>query len=299
MPTMARTNSKTPEQRKAEREALLATLNDKVAALATSGEWLAYLRFLAAFRRYSFNNLMLIAAQCPHATRVAGYRKWQQLGRQVRKGKRAVKVLGYSTKNITKTDPETGEEVEDRLVRYPVLSVFDISQTDGDPVPADAYQLPTGDGPDGALDRLTAWLTAEGWTLRQLPLAGTCEGYTDHERRIIVTETNLEPAARLVVLLHEAAHAVLHADVKADEYQTHRGLCETEAESSAYVLANLLGLDLAASSISYIAGWSESNPSVLTDAATNVLRAVNTIAAGLGLDNVDDADQPAEQVTAA
>ena len=169
---MNRKNTKTAEQRQAEREALLATLGDKVAALASSDEWLAYLRFMAAFRRYSFNNLMLIAAQCPQATHVAGYRKWQQLGRQVRKGEKAIKILGYSTKKITKTDPETGEEVEDRLVRYPVLSVFDISQTDGDPVPADRYQLPSGDGPDGALDRLTAWLTGEGWTLRSCSLGG-------------------------------------------------------------------------------------------------------------------------------
>ena len=210
---------------------------------------------------------MLIAAQCPHATHVAGYRKWQQLGRQVRKGEKAIKILGYSTKKITKTDPETGEEVEDRLMRYPVLSVFDISQTDGDPIPADPYQLPTGDGPDGALDQLTAWLEAEGWTLRQLPLAGTCEGYTDHQRRVIATESNLEPAARLVVLLHEAAHAVLHRDLDAAEYQAHRGICETEAESTAYVLANLLDLDVDASSISYVAGWSKADPTVLTAAA--------------------------------
>src|SRR6266496_4341668 len=100
-------------------------------------------------------------------------RKWQQLGRQVRKGERAIKILGYSTKKITKTDPDTGEEVEDRLVRYPVLSVFDISQTDGDPIAADAYRLPTGDGPDGALGHLSGWLESEDWTLRQLPLAGT------------------------------------------------------------------------------------------------------------------------------
>jgi antirestriction protein ArdC len=299
MPIMARKNSKTPEQRKAEREALLATLGEKVAGLASSTEWLAYLRFMAAFRRYSFNNLMLIAAQCPHATRVAGYRKWRQLGRQVRKGERAIKILGYSTKKITKTDPETGDEVEDRLVRYPVLSVFDISQTDGDPLPADPYQLPTGDEPDGALDRLTAWLTGEGWTLRQLPLAGRCEGYTDHERRIIATETDLEPAARLAVLLHEAAHAVLHGDLNALEYQAHRGVCETEAESTAYVLANLLGLDINASSISYVAGWSHSDPTVFTAAASNVLHAVNTIAEGLGLDNLDGADQPADNVSAA
>jgi antirestriction protein ArdC len=284
---------KSREQRQAEREALLGQLGDKVAALANSDEWLAYLRFVSAFRTYSFNNLLLIAAQCPHATRVAGYRKWQELGRQVRKGERAIKILGYSTKKITKTDPVTGEEVEDRVVRYPVLSVFDLSQTDGDPIPTDSHHLPAGAGPAGALDRLTAWIVSEGWTLQEKPLAGGCEGYTDHQRHVIVTNTGLEPAARLTVLLHEAAHAVLHGELAPGEYQTYRGLCETEAESTAYVLANLLGLDTDASSISYIAGWSRTDPAILAAAATNVLHAVNTIAAGLGLDDVDSSESTA------
>jgi antirestriction protein ArdC len=295
---MARTNSRRAEQRQAEREALLATLTDKIAALANSDDWVAHLRFVAAFRKYSFNNLMLIAAQCPHATRVAGYRKWQQLGRHVRKGERAIKILGYSTKKITKTDPDTGDEVEDRLVRYPILSVFDISQTDGDPIPADPYHLPSGEGPDGGLDQLQAWLTGEGWTLRELPLAGTCEGYTDHQRRVIATDSNLKPVARLVVLLHEAAHAVLHGDLAAGEYEVHRGVCETEAESTAYVLANLLGLDVDTSSISYVAGWSGADSALLSEAASNVLRAVNTIAAGIGLD-ADRGDEPADTTSAA
>jgi len=84
---MNRQNTKTAEQRHAEREALLQTLGDKVAALATSGEWLAYLRFVAAFRSYR-NNVLLIAAQCPEASRVAGYRRWWRLGRQVRRVRR-------------------------------------------------------------------------------------------------------------------------------------------------------------------------------------------------------------------
>jgi len=284
---MNRQNTKTAEQRHAEREALLQTLGDKVAALATSGEWLAYLRFVAAFRSYR-NNVLLIATQCPEASRVAGYSTWQRMGRQVRKGEKAIKILGYSTKKITKTDPVTGEETEDRLVRYPVLSVFDISQTDGDPIPTSQYPLPTGDGPDGALDQLTGWLQAEGWTLREVPLADGCEGYTDHATRVIVTEAGLDPAARLVVLLHEAGHAMLHSDLALGEYQAHRGVCETEAESTAYVLANLLGLDVDASSISYVAGWSHADPAVLSAAAANVLRAVNAIAVGLGLDNDQD-----------
>ena len=293
---MARTTTrggdqrKSSEQRQAERQALLDSLGEKVATLADSAEWIAYLQFMTAFRRYSFNNLMLIALQCPHPNRVAGFRKWQQLGRQVRKGEKAIKILGYSTKKVTKTDLATAEDVEDRIARYPVLSVFDVSQTDGDPVPNLDYDLPTGDGPAGILDRLIRWLEGDGWSVRELPLDGTMEGYTDHRRHIIATENNLEPAARLMVLLHESTHALLHEDDA--EYVAHRGVCETEAESTAYVLAGVLGMDADASSVSYIAGWARADRDVVTVAATNVLRAVNTIAAALGL-NDDDTEEDA------
>lgn len=299
--TMHKTG-KTGEQRAAEREALLERLGEKVATLGSSAEWIAYLRFMSAFRRYSFNNLMLIAMQCPNATHVAGFRKWQQLDRQVRKGEKAIKILGYSTKKITKIDPVTGEEVEDKVQRFPVLSVFDVSQTDGEAVPSNAYELPTGDGPAGMLDRLVSWLQGEGWTVRQVPLGGAMEGYTDHRRALIATESNLEPAARLMVLLHEAAHALLHCDD--GEYVAHRGVCETEAESTAYVIANLIGMDVDASSVSYIAGWAKADRDVITAAATNVLRAVNTIATALGLNGetengADQDDKAGEQVSAA
>jgi antirestriction protein ArdC len=241
---------------------------------------------------------MLISSQRPEAMQVAGFRKWQQLGRQVRKGEKAIKILCYSTKKITSTDPSTGQEVEDRVTRFPILSVFDISQTEGDEVPAAVYSLPTGDGPVGVLDRLTVWLQAEGWTVQEEPLAAGLEGYTDHTGHLIATKTGLDPAARLVVLLHEAAHALLHPD--SADYVARRGLCETEAESVAYVLATLLGVDVDASSISYIAGWSHATPEILTAAATNVLRAVNTIAAALGLDdNEESADAAQREETAA
>jgi hypothetical protein len=127
-----------------------------------------------------------------------------------------------------------------------------------------------------------------GGPFANFPLTGGREGYTDHAKRVIATDTRLDPAARLVVLLHEAAHALLHGDLAPGEFQAHRGVCETEAESTAYVLANLLGLDVDASSISYVAGWSSADPAVLTAAAANVLCAVNTIAAGLGLDDDQD-----------
>jgi hypothetical protein len=180
----------------------------------------------------------------------------------------------------------------------PSGSLINLSQTDGNPVPSASYQLPTSDGPAGVLDQLAGWLIAGGWTVKETPLAGGCEGYSDHPRHVIVTDAGLAPAARLTVLLHEAAHAVLHGELAPGEYQAHGGLCETEAESVAYVLANLLGLDTDASSISYIAGWSHTDPAVIAAAATNVLRAVNTIGAGLGLDNQNDDDAAGEHTAA-
>jgi hypothetical protein len=89
-----------------------------------------------------------------------------------------------------------------------------------------------GTAPTATWTSSPAGSPAEGWTLRELPLAATCEGFTNHIRRIIATDTRLEPAARLVVLLHEAAHVVLHGDLNSSEYQQHRGVCETEAEST-------------------------------------------------------------------
>ncbi|WP_223227647.1 ArdC-like ssDNA-binding domain-containing protein [Leifsonia xyli] len=128
---MAKTITKrTPEERKAQAEALHATLTDQVQQLTDSDQWRRLLDFTRSFHTYSLNNLLLILSQCPDASAVAGFRQWQAKGRQVRKGEKSIKIFGYSTKKITQEDPDTGEEVEKRAARFPMLSVFDISQTD-------------------------------------------------------------------------------------------------------------------------------------------------------------------------
>lgn len=277
-------NRKTPDERKAEREALLATVTAKVTALTGTQEWIAYLDFMASFRRFSINNQLLIAAQRPSATLVAGYRQWQARGRQVRKGERAIKIIGHSTKKITTIDPAAGEETEDRIPRWPLLSVFDWSQTAGEELPTGGYALPTGQDPAGVADRVSGWLTAAGWRLEREDLHGTRNGYTDPADRRVVLDSALSPAGRAAVMLHEAAHVVLHGDLAPGEYQTHRGRCETEAESTAYVLAHLLHIPAEAKSIPHIASWSAGDTDLIRAAAAAVLTAVNTIAAALGLD---------------
>lgn len=241
---MTRTNakaSKTPEQRQAEREALLATVTDKINTLTGSADWAAYLRFQATFRSYSVRNTLLILVQYPHATRVAGYRRWQAHGRQVRRGEKGIRIIGYSTKKRTEVDEDTGEEIVRRVPRFPVLSVFDLSQTEGEELPTGGYAMPTGQDPQGIEAQITAWLTAEGWIVETETIGGAVNGYTDHAAHRVVLDSTLEAAGRVAVLLHETGHVILHRELEPGEYQQHRGIYETEAESVAYVLAHLLG----------------------------------------------------------
>ena len=120
---------KTIEEKKAQAAALHESIATQVEALRDSDRWTAFLDFAAAFHAYSLGNVLLILSQRPDAERVAGFRKWQGLGRQVRKGEKAVRIFGYSTKKVTEED-ENGDEVEKRIARFPILSVFDIAQTD-------------------------------------------------------------------------------------------------------------------------------------------------------------------------
>lgn len=302
-PTRAR---KSPEERAAEAEALHDTLTAQIEALTDSEAWARFLAFAASFHAYSLKNLLLILAQRPDATQVAGFRQWQAKGRQVRKGERAIKIRGYSTKKTTEEDPATGDEVERTLARFPILSVFDITQTDpiqdvengqgsGGVVQVEhpARRL-DGDDVGGIYDAMLAHLTGQGWTVEREAIAGETNGYTttDGSKRIVV-DVDLAPAQAAKTLLHEAAHATLHENVTAAEYVEHRGLVETEAESVAYVLAAMSGLDTSAYSVGYIATWTGGDLDVVRDTAANVLRAVHALATAL--EPTDEADdQPGD-----
>lgn len=279
-------NAKSPEQRRAEADALHASIAAQVDELRSSDAWRRFLDFSAAFHRYSINNLLLILAQRPDATRVAGYRTWQSLGRQVTKGQHGVRIFGGRDVVTVEQDERTGEEAEQRTRRFFPVSVFDIAQTEPiDPEAEDpsaiAHPL-TGEEPAGILVAVSDYLTAQGWTVEREAIGGQVNGYTttDGTRRVVVDST-LSPAQAAKTALHEAAHVLLHATEDPAEYVEHRGVKETEAESVAYVVAGLLGLDTAAYSIGYVAGWSEGDSEVIKATAARVLRAVHTLADAL------------------
>jgi antirestriction protein ArdC len=278
--TRTRRPSKSIEERSEQAEQLHASIADQVDALRDSGAWEQFLTFAASFHSYSFNNVLLILSQCENASQVAGFRKWQQHGRQVRKGERAIKIFGYSTKKVT-VENKDGEEEEKRVARFPILSVFDVSQTDVvDAELAAATQLATrltGDDDHGVIEALTGYLVGEGWQVRTEAMGGGKNGFADPETKSIVLGEYLSPEQAAKTLIHEAAHIVCgHVD-DLDEYTRHRGLMETEAESVAYVVAGVLGFDTAAYSIGYIAGWADADTDLIRSTAAAVLKAAHVI----------------------
>ena len=294
-------NRKTAEERRAQAEELQGSIAGQVEALRNSEQWLRFLTFAQSFHRYSLGNLLLILAQCPTATRVAGFRQWQGKGRQVRKGERAIRIFGYAQKKITAEqtegeDTEQAETTEDGqkvITYYPVLSVFDIGQTDPtDPEaddPSTLAQRLSGEDELGIVDAVTDYLTAQGWSVQRQPISGAANGYTDPEGRRVVIDADLSPAQAAKTALHEAGHVILHAEEDPSEYVEHRGIKETEAESVAYVVAGLLGIDTSRYSIGYVAGWSEGDAETIKATAARVLRASHVLAEAI-TDTEDQAD---------
>jgi antirestriction protein ArdC len=279
--TATRTSAKTIEEKRAQAEDLHQSISDQVEALRDSDRWTAFLDFAQAFHAYSLNNVLLVLSQSPEASRVAGFRKWQNLNRQVRKGSKAIRIFGYSTKKVTEED-ENGDEVEKKIARFPILSVFDISSTDlidpeaGDPGTITA-QL-TGADDHGIVDALTAYLEGKGWRVERRPIQGKKNGYTLPDDMTVIVDSDLSAEHAAKTLIHETAHILLDHTEDMEEYAAHRGLMETEAESVAYVVSGLVGFDTSAYSVGYIAGWADGDIDLIKSTAARVLRTAHQIA---------------------
>lgn len=304
----ARRQRLTVAQRRERHDALVAKLADAVAALATGEGWLRYLRAVSTLREYSPSNQMLILQQRPDATRVAGYRAWQSLGRQVRSGSKAIWIFGYATRTSQSTEPADTDNTEPAVqdgtrarVYFPLVKVFDISDTEGSdidfPDTAHTAKGETSEVATKAVDDVTDWLTAIGWTIVREPLTDGVRGYTAHTQRRIALAVDADLPETARVLLHEACHSVLHAAgspyINPDQYaasRRHRGVAEVQADGAAFVLADHLGLDTLHAATGYVAGWASAaagstDPQAIADvirtAAAAVHHAVCTITDGL------------------
>ncbi len=228
--------------------ALVAELEQGVARLVDSERWRAHLEVQSRFHHYSFGNVALIGQQRPDATRVAGFRAWQALGRSVRRGERAIWILAplLATRSLDE-DAEEGQGA--RIVRgFKAVPVFDVSQTDGAPLPSVCEQL-DGDDPLGAYRYLEQIGATVGFRIEEHELESGTNGDCSHAKRLIRVERRNAPAQRAKTLAHELAHALLH------EHFVDRGVAELEAESVAYVVCRSLGLDTSEYSFGYVALW--------------------------------------------
>jgi len=253
-------------------ESLHNDLEAGVASLIDSDAWQNWLTVASKFHRYSFNNQMLILIQCPNATHVAGYRKWTELGRQVRKGEKSIGILAPNTRKVK--DANTGNE-ERRIVGFRAASVFDISQTDGEELPVEPRPvLLEGNAPDGLWDAIAGIITGNGFTLERGD-TGAANGWTNFDIKTIRVSDTLTDAQSVKTLIHECAHMMLHNHEEFD-YAKHRGIAEVEAESVAFMVSNVHGLDSGQYTMPYVAGWGKDSK-VIADTATRVIKAARDI----------------------
>ncbi len=224
------------------------TLETGLAELTSSDAWQRMLTIAARFHTYSASNILLILAQRPTATRVAGLRTWNGLGRRVSKGERGIRIIVP----IVRRDDDTDSE-QRRIAGFSVGTVFDISQTDGEPVNPIEPQLLTGAAPQGITAKVCGLIAAEGFTV----VYGDCRpanGLTNWTNNTVTIRDDLEPLAQLKTLLHEAAHVLAHRPTDNDTFIC-REIKEVEAESIAFIVAHTLGIDTSSYSFPYVAHW--------------------------------------------
>ena len=252
-------------------------LEQGITELFESERYKEYLRVMSKFHNYSFNNTLLIAMQKPDASLVAGFSSWKNnFGRNVMKGEKGIKIIAPSPftvkQEVAKTDPQTGkpvfgkdgkpvtEEKEIKVPAYKVVSVFDVSQTEGRELPDIAVDELTGDV-DRFKDFFTALEQASPVPVGFEKIEGGAHGYYHLEEKRITIDEGMSDLQTLKTAIHEIAHAKLHdidlnAPKEEQKPRVDRRTREVEAESVAYTVCQHYGLDTSDYSFGYVAGWS-------------------------------------------
>lgn len=231
-----------------------------------------YLDTMARFHRYSFGNIMLILAQNPDATQVAGFNTWKKLKRWVKKGEHAITIIAPM---ILKRDEGRLEGEDKTIVRFKAAFVFDISQTDGEPLP----EVHTVSGDPGAFtDRLKGFIAARGIKLAYEQLSPGVYGLSSGGT--IRVQLDLPAADEFAVLVHELAHEMLHHGEGA--VRATKTVRETEAEAVAFVVSHAVGLDTNSAAADYIQMYQGSKETLaesldrIQKTANAILEAINT-----------------------
>ena len=287
IPTVQTATIPLPVQGK-DMDSIMQSLESGVEELFTSNRYQEFLKTMAKFHNYSFNNTMLIAMQRPDATLVTSYKNWQSMGRQVMKGEKGItiiapapykkmkekEVLDENQRPIMGTDgkPKT-EQVEVTVPHFKAVTVFDIAQTSGEPIQTLAPELLTA-----AVQDFDSFMQAiqkiSPVPIRFDEIAGNANGYYHNADKEIVIKKGLSESQTLKTAIHETAHAKLHDKeiMESLGVEKDRLTKEVEAESVAYCVCSSFGLDTSDYSFPYIAGWSSSREMKEMKASMDVIR---------------------------
>ena len=287
IPTVQTATIPLPVQGK-DMDSIMQSLESGVEELFTSNRYQEFLKTMAKFHNYSFNNTMLIAMQRPDATLVTSYKNWQSMGRQVMKGEKGItiiapapykkmkekEVLDENQRPIMGTDgkPKT-EQVEVTVPHFKAVTVFDIAQTSGEPIQTMAPELLTA-----AVQDFDSFMQAiqkiSPVPIRFDEIDGNANGYYHNADKEIVIKKGLSESQTLKTAIHETVHAKLHDKeiMESLGVEKDRLTKEVEAESVAYCVCSSFGLDTSDYSFPYIAGWSSSREMKEMKASMDVIR---------------------------
>lgn len=231
-----------------------AELIDAVKKEKNNEQLLSYFEFCSRFHNYSFGNRLLIWAFKPDATFVAGFRTWQKMGRYVKKGERGIPIFAPMRIRVKKkeeqdpdseifddlTDTSPEEEETKTITRFKVVYVFDVSQTEGDPLPETPDTLAVEGDASKLLPALEEAVRESRITLEYVDDLGKAAGVSKRGKIHILT--SLDTAQRFSVLVHEFAHELLHGSWERAGGLS-RKVMELEAEASAFVVTKHFGLE--------------------------------------------------------
>lgn len=244
-------------------------LEEGIKDLFASDRYKQYLQVMSRFTNYSLNNQMLIAMQRPDATYVAGYRSWEKnFDRHVKKGQKGIRILAPSpyqtTKLVDAVDPATNQPLTDEngevikesvqltVPAYKVVTVFDVSQTEGKELPTIADDLKNSVKDYGCF--MEALRQISPVPIQFEPMSGRIHGYYHLDDKMIFIREDMSQQQTIKTCIHEIAHSILHyRDPVTD---TDRRTREVQAESVAYTVCCHYGLDTSDYSFGYIASWS-------------------------------------------
>ncbi len=270
-------------------QALLKQAEKGIREVFESNKFRQYLKTMSVFHNYSPRNTMLIMQQNPNATKVAGFNTWQKIGRYVKRGEKGIKIIAWSPRSVeveTKIKDENGSFVLDengkektaltrqQIPNYKAVTVFDVSQTQGEPLPELTNELKASVNNYVDYYNSLAKISKYSINFADESVLGTgVKGNCNYSKNTINIKKNMSESHTIKTLVHEISHSRLHSSNNLSRQQK-----EIEAESVAFVVCEHLGFDTSDYSFPYLASWSENKElKVLENSLANIQREANAL----------------------